>query len=98
MEKSNMIEYNKFWNDYQNLTTLGSSLFGTVYKARRIKDNAIVSIKEYSKYQEGAIETYEDLVEMTEGVDPASNSKLKEILADEQEHLQELKDFLNDMQ
>ncbi len=52
-----MVDYNKFWEGYQNLTTLGSSLFGTVYKARRIKDNAIVSIKEYSKYQEGAIET-----------------------------------------
>ncbi len=48
--------------------------------------------------EEGAIETYEELIKMTEGIDPASNSKLKEILADEQEHLQELKDFLNDMQ
>ena len=47
--------------------------------------------------EEGAIETYEELVKMTEEVDPASNSKLKEILADEQEHLQELKDFLQDI-
>ena len=47
--------------------------------------------------EEGAIQTYEALVKMTEGIDPASNSKLKEILADEQEHLQELKDFLNDL-
>lgn len=49
------------------------------------------------KNEEGAIETYEELVKMTEGIDPASNSKLKEILADEQEHLQELKDFLQDI-
>ena len=52
-----MMEHNSL-KDYQILTTLGSSLFGTVYKARRIKDNAIVSIKEYSRYQEGAIETF----------------------------------------
>ena len=46
----------------------------------------------------GAIDTYKELVDMTEGVDPASNSKLKEILADEEEHLQELKDFLDDIE
>lgn len=55
------------------------------------------SIEDNIKNEEGAIETYEELVKMTEGVDPTSNSKLKEILADEQEHLQELKDFLQDI-
>ena len=54
------------------------------------------SIEDNIKNEEGAIETYENLVKLTEGVDPSSNSKLKEILADEQEHLQELKDFLQD--
>lgn len=49
------------------------------------------------KNEEGAIETYEELVKMSEGIDPASNAKLKEILADEQEHLQELQDFLADI-
>ena len=49
------------------------------------------------KNEEGAIETYEELVKMTENTDPASNSKLKEILADEQQHLQGLKDFLADI-
>ena len=47
--------------------------------------------------EEGAIETYRELVQLTDGVDPASNSKLKQILADEEEHLQELKDFLGDI-
>ena len=47
--------------------------------------------------EEGAIETYRELVKLTDGVDPASNSKLKKILADEEEHLQELKEFLGDI-
>jgi len=55
------------------------------------------SLEDNIKNEEGAIETYEELVKMTEDVDPVSNSKLKEILADEQEHLQELKDFLQDI-
>ena len=57
----------------------------------------IESIKTNIKNEEGAIETYEELVKMTEDIDPISNTKLKEILADEQDHLQELKDFLNDL-
>ena len=63
------------------------------------KDNIDIkkSLEDNITNEEGAIETYEELVKMTEEVDPASNSKLKEILADEQEHLQELKDFLNDI-
>ena len=63
------------------------------------KDNIDIkkSLEDNIKNEEGAIETYEELVKMTEDVDPASNSKLKEILADEQEHLQELKDFLQDI-
>ena len=47
--------------------------------------------------EEGAIETYRELVRLTDEVDPSSNSKLKKILADEEEHLQELKDFLEDI-
>ncbi len=63
------------------------------------KDNIDIkkSLEDNIKNEEGAIETYEELVKMTEEIDPASNSKLKEILADEQEHLQELKDFLQDI-
>ena len=64
-----------------------------------LKDNIDIktSVEDNITNEEGAIETYEELVKMTEDVDPASNSKLKEILADEQEHLQELKDFLQDI-
>ena len=54
------------WNEYDKITTLGTSLFGTVYKGRRKKDNKIVSIKEYNRYQEGAIETYEKDVKYME--------------------------------
>lgn len=63
------------------------------------KDNIDIkkSLEDNITNEEGAIETYEELVKMTEEIDPASNSKLKEILADEQEHLQELKDFLQDI-
>ena len=63
------------------------------------KDNIDIkkSLEDNITNEEGAIETYEELVKMTEEVDPTSNSKLKEILADEQEHLQELKDFLQDI-
>ena len=63
------------------------------------KDNIDIkkSLEDNITNEEGAIETYEELVKVTEGIDPTSNSKLKEILADEQEHLQELKDFLQDI-
>ena len=47
--------------------------------------------------EKGAIQTYEKIVTMTEDIDPVTNSKAKEILADETEHLQELTDFLNDI-
>ena len=47
--------------------------------------------------EEGAIQTYMKIIEMTETIDPTTNAKAKEILADEEEHLQELKDFLNDI-
>lgn len=66
------------------------------------KENGIVDVKTIIQInianEEGAIETYEELIKVTEDVDPASNAKLKEILTDEQEHLQELKDFLADIE
>ena len=63
------------------------------------KDNIDIkkSLEDNIKNEEGAIETYEELIKMTEDIDSVSNTKLKEILADEQEHLQELKDFLQDI-
>lgn len=46
--------------------------------------------------EKGAIETYRELEEMTRNVDVVSNDKIKQILADEIEHLQELEDFIAD--
>ena len=63
------------------------------------KDNNIAtleSIQTNINNEKGAIETYKELVNITEKVDPTTNSKCKEILADEEEHLQLLENFLND--
>ena len=48
--------------------------------------------------ERGAIETYEALEKFTRDVDPVTNKKIKEIWADEEEHLSELNDFLGDIQ
>jgi len=46
----------------------------------------------------GAIETYKDLIETAQiSKDYTTERKCKEILADEEEHLQLLQDFLDDM-
>ena len=66
-----------------------------VWKGDKI--DIIQSLETNIKNEESAIETYKELIAMTEQVDPSSNSKLKEILADEETHLQELKDYLDDM-
>ena len=47
--------------------------------------------------ERGAIETYEQLEKFTRDVDPVTNKKIKEIWADEEEHLSELEDFYNDI-
>lgn len=47
--------------------------------------------------EEGAINHYKDAIKITEDIDPVTNVMLKEILADEEEHLTELRDFLNDI-
>lgn len=77
------------------LETAAHKYLSPIWKNGNI--DIIESIKTNIKNEEGAIETYEALVKMTEDIDPISNTKLKEILADEQDHLQELKDFLNDL-
>jgi len=48
--------------------------------------------------EKGAIETYDKLEKFTRDKDQVSNSKIKEILADEQEHLAELQDLLTDIE
>lgn len=47
--------------------------------------------------EKGAIETYSKIEEFTRNIDVVTNSKVKQILKDEQEHLQELLDFKNDI-
>lgn len=47
--------------------------------------------------EKGAIDTYRDLEEFTRGVDVITNRKIKDILADEVEHLQELEEFRADL-
>lgn len=50
------------------------------------------------KNEIGAIETYREIVELAQmSKDWTTESKCKEILADEEEHLQLLQDFLDDM-
>lgn len=60
--------------------------------------DVVDAIKTNIEMEIGAIETYKDLVEFTSSKDPVSNSKLKEILADEEEHLNKLKEFLQDIE
>jgi bacterioferritin len=61
------------------------------------KINIAESLKLNIKNELNAIDTYKDLVEYTAEFDPASNSKLKEILMDEEEHLNDLQEFLEDI-
>ena len=55
------------------------------------------SLEDCKQMEMGAIETYKDLEEITRNVDPVTNRKVKAILADEEEHLQEIEDFLCDV-
>lgn len=59
--------------------------------------DVVANIKQNIESEKGAIETYSELVAFTENRDPVTNAKMKEILADEQEHLQDLEDYLADL-
>lgn len=54
------------------------------------------SLLDNKEAEEGAIETYRDIEEYTRNIDVVTNDKIKQILADEIEHLQEIEDFLAD--
>ena len=56
----------EIWNEYSRITMLGTSSYGTVYKAKRKKDNKLVIIKEYLRFQEGATQVYEKDLEYME--------------------------------
>ena len=48
------------WKDYIKLNMVGSSAFGTVYKAKSKQDDKIVIVKEYSKILKDANEIYQN--------------------------------------
>lgn len=56
------------------------------------------SLKQMVEAEKGAIETYTDLEKFTRDKDVVTNTKVKEILADEQKHLQEMEEFLADIE
>lgn len=55
------------------------------------------SIQQMIDAEQNAIETYKNLINATKDTDPVTYNKAIEILADEEEHLQEMIDFLNDI-
>lgn len=55
------------------------------------------SLQQNIQAEQGAIETYRMLEKYTREIDPVSNTKIKEILADEEEHLQKLQELLADI-
>ena len=59
--------------------------------------SVLSSLNNCKQMEMDAIETYRDLEEITRNVDPVTNRKVKAILADEEEHLQEIEDFLCDV-
>lgn len=48
--------------------------------------------------EEGAIEQYEKIIELSDGVDPATQDMAIELLADEQEHLREFLGFHKELE
>ena len=55
------------------------------------------SVQQNIEAEQAAINHYSRVIAMTEDIDPTTNKMLKEILADEEEHKSELKDFLMDI-
>ena len=54
------------WKDYIKLNLLGSSAFGTVYKAKSKQNDKIVIVKEYSKFQKDINEVYQNEIKNLE--------------------------------
>jgi bacterioferritin len=59
--------------------------------------NVANAINKAIKMEEEAIETYTEFERFTRDNDPVTNTKIKEILADEIEHLTELNNFAKDL-
>ena len=67
-------------------TANGNSIIGT-----------LASLNINIENEKDAIATYNEIINVTQGIDWTTNSKSKEILADEEEHLQMLQDFVDDI-
>ena len=80
--------------DMYNLNKVAAHKFIKPNKEFDVKE----SLQQNIEAEKGAIETYIDLVNFTKGIDPVTHRKMKQILADEQEHLTELNDFFADIQ
>ena len=59
--------------------------------------DVLTSLNQNVESEKAAISTYTKLEEVTRDKDIVSHRKIKEILADEQHHLQELLDFIKDI-
>lgn len=55
------------------------------------------ALRQNIEAEKGAIDTYKDLERFTRDIDPVTNKLAKELLEDEEHHLSELSDFLNDI-
>lgn len=60
--------------------------------------NSLDSVKTIKKSEEKAIELYNQILRVLGNFDPITTKIIKEILYDEEEHLQEQIDFINDLE
>ena len=56
-------------------------------------NNILTCIDQVAEAERGAIETYTELIEFTNGKDDITYKKMKEILKDEEKHLKEMQEF-----
>ena len=93
----------------KRLNELGADITGitTLYGLNEIAKNSFivpdasctteVALQQNIEAETGAIDHYKSAIALAEGVDPTTAEMLKDILADEEEHLSELRDFTNDI-
>lgn len=82
-----------------NISSLTAAQHKYIVPVVNLKTNQIdiyKSLIDNIAAERNAIETYRELEAFTRNVDIVTNDKIKHILADEIEHLQELEDFVSD--
>ena len=89
-------ELNADMSDMLNLYECNEKAIGK-YILPSASFDTLTSIQQNIDAENSAIAHYTRVVQMTETIDPVTSLMLKEILADEYEHVTELKDFLNDI-